>query len=105
MNKWKSETLELESKEQLKSHRKDKWKGVLLQNNLDLEMYHWWANEEKILEQTLFIEADKDYEVRKLVLKSQIDKLSAENKLIYFKEIGVESQDINIWLKPNLMKV
>ena len=102
MSRWISETLDIESKEQLKSHRKDKWRGLLIQNGLDLDLYPWWTDEEKALEQTLWIEANKDYEERKVVLKTQIDKLSVKNADIYFQEIGIEKQDINIWLKPSL---
>ncbi len=105
MNKWKSETLDIESKEQLKSHRKDKWRGLLIQNGLDLELYPWWTQEEKDLERALWLEADKDYEERKLILKSQVDKLSVKNTDVYFQEIGIEKQDTNVWLKPSLEKV
>ena len=103
MSKWKSETTELESKAQLKSHRKDKWKGLLLQNDLDLEMYPWWSDEEKIFERTLFAEADKNYEERKVKLKQELKKLSKENKTKYFQEIGEIEQDEDIWLKPSLL--
>jgi len=103
MSKWKSKTTDLESKEQLKSHRKDKWKGLLIQNNLDLEMYPWWTDEEKTLERTLFAAADVDYEERKLKLKQEIKELSIEDKVKYFQETGVDEQDIDIWLKPSLL--
>ena len=103
MSKWISETTGLESKAQLKSHRKDRWKGLLLQNSLDLEMYPWWTDEEKALERSLFAEADKDYEERKAKLKQEIKKLSKEDKAKYFQEIGETEQDIDIWLKPSLL--
>ena len=103
MSKWKSETTNLESKAQLKSHRKDKWKGLLLQNNLDLELYSWWTEEEKALERTLFAEADENYEERKLKLNQEIKNLSIEDKSKYFQEIGTAGQDADIWLKPSLL--
>ena len=99
-----SETFGFESKSQLKATRKGIWKGLLLRNGLDLEMYPWWTQEEKDLERILWIKADEDYETRKSKLKTQIDVLSVGDKAIYFKEIGIESQDTNIWLKPSLLK-
>lgn len=99
MSKWQSETTGLESKEQLKSYRKDKWKGLLLQNNLDLDLYPWWTDEEKELEEKLWEEADKDYEKRKEDLSKALHKLEALKLPIYFQEIGVENQDIGVWLK------
>ena len=103
-NKWKSETFNIESKEQLKSYRKAMWMGLLLQNNLDLVFYPWWTNEEKDLELTLFVKADEDYETKKIELKQAIKKLSEENKTKYFQEIGVVKQDEDVWLKESLCR-
>ena len=84
MNKWKSLSTGLESKEQLKAHRTHKWKGLLLQNNLDLFRAKWWTPTEEALELTLWDEANVDYETRKTDLKTKIKALKAADKKKYF---------------------
>jgi hypothetical protein len=104
VNKWKSETTGLESKEQLKAHRAHKWLGLLSQNNLDLFLTFWWTQEEKVLEQTLWVEADIDYEVRKQDLKKQLDLLTDSELSQYMEDIGISDigrSDISVWLSPS----
>ena len=99
MDKWISQSTGLESKEQLKSHRNDRWRGLLLKNNLDLLRAKWWTPEEDALELTLWDEADIEYEQRKKALKAQIDNLKTADKEKYLTEIGKEKdEDIDIWL-------
>ena len=98
MSRWKSETLGLESKAQLQSHRKDKWRSLLLQNGLDVELIPFWTQTEKDIEQNLWTKADVDYENRKAILKEQLKALSGDDLKVYFSEIGVDEQDINTWL-------
>ena len=98
MSKWKSETTNLESKEQLKSHRKDMWRGLLLQNGLDIDLIPFWTQAEKDIEQNLWAQADVDYENRKAILKEQLKALSGDDLKIYFSEIGIAEQDVDTWL-------
>ena len=99
MDKWLSSSTGLESKEQLKSHRNDRWKGLLFQNNLDLLRALWWTPTEQALELTLWDEADIEYEDRKKALKAQIDKLKTADKEKYLVDIGCdENTDIDTWL-------
>ena len=104
MSRWKSETFNIESKEQLKSYRKDMWKGLLMQNGLDLEMYPWWTVDEIALESNLFSQADENYEERKLALKAKLEKLAPVYLIRYFDEIGVNEVLIEDWLKTSLVE-
>ena len=83
------------------------WRGLLIQNGLDIEMYPWWTEEEKALEQTLFIRADEDYETRKSELLLHLQALrnaSPEFIKIYFGEIGIAPDTVlEDWLKPSLL--
>jgi len=99
MSRWISETTELESKEQLKAHRKHMWLGLLLSNGLDEDLIPFWTQAEKDLELELWAKADANYENRKVVLKRQLEALDSKELGVYFSEIGVEVQDITKWLK------
>uniref|UniRef100_A0A6M3K0Y5 Uncharacterized protein n=1 Tax=viral metagenome TaxID=1070528 RepID=A0A6M3K0Y5_9ZZZZ len=99
MNKWISQSTGLESKEQLKSHRNDRWRGLLLKNNLDLLRALWWTPTEQALELTLWNEADVEYEQRKVKLKADIDRLKQADKEKYLTEIGMgKDENIDTWL-------
>ena len=105
MSKWQSETTKLESKAQLKAHRRRIWNALLKTNSLFIEEYPWWTDEEKELERQLFTEADKDYEKRKKTLKSDIKKLPVNSQAIYFHDIGIDTAtNIDEWLNESLVK-
>uniref|UniRef100_A0A6M3IX13 Uncharacterized protein n=1 Tax=viral metagenome TaxID=1070528 RepID=A0A6M3IX13_9ZZZZ len=55
---------------QLKATRKVIWLNLLADNNLDLDFYHWWTEDQKILERTLWEQADAEYEERKIELEA-----------------------------------
>ena len=66
MNRWLSDSLGIESKAQLKSHRMDKFRGLLLDSGLDLALAAFWSAEERALEIRLWKLADQDYELEVL---------------------------------------
>lgn len=96
--KFGSDIFNLPSKLWLKYNRKIKWRGLLLQNDLDLELSSWWSGDEKLLEQDLWVEADLDYDGRKVLLKEQLKALSKDDLKVYFSEIGIAEQDVDTWL-------
>lgn len=98
MSKWISESTGLESKEQLKAHRRHQLQDKLADVNLDLKMYPFWLQADKDLEATLWRQADADYESRKVTLTAQIDGLPVNDKTAYFNEIGVTEVTTAIYL-------
>jgi hypothetical protein len=98
MSKWKSETFELESKSQLKAHRKHKFDELLMDNDLDLLNYSFWSQAEKDLEILLWKEADDAYEIRKDVLRPQLTALITNDLVKYFQEIGVPESSVEDYL-------
>ena len=99
MTIWKSETTSLESKRQLQEHRKHYWKRLLVQNELDLDLYHWWTQASKDFERTLWTDADTSYEGKKSTLKTEIKKLAKEEKKQYFRDIKIdENTNEDTWL-------
>jgi len=103
IDKFKSETFGLHSKLQLQAFRKQKWRALLGKNGLDKELIEWWTDDEKAIEAEAWKEADADYEIRKEALKNQLKQLDASTLEIYFNEIGVEPQDVDVWIKPSLV--
>lgn len=53
------------NKKYLKARRKMIWKKKLANAGLDLEMYPWWSDEDKVVERGSWAEADTDYEAMK----------------------------------------
>ena len=102
MSKWLSETFDLESKAQLKEHRKHKWKVLLAENNLDMIFHPFWSAAEIALEITLWEDADANsvygYEKRKEVLRRQLAALDVNELAVYFQEIGVPESSVEDYL-------
>lgn len=98
-----SESTELDSKWQLREFRIQYWRSFLRKEGLDIRLFHWWTQEEKDLERTLWIKADEGYEANKLTLKTRLEKISPDRLKVYFKEIGVSPSLVADWLKPSLL--
>lgn len=98
MNKWKSETTDLPSKAQVKQYRVHLWKVLCAQNNLSLELYPIWAEDEKAQARQLWSDTISDYNHRKAELKQALKSLSPEKQTKYFQEIGVNKQNVDDWL-------
>jgi len=99
MSPYISDTTGLESKAQLKAHRKHRWQGLLLQNGLDPDLQRWWTQEELDLEESLWEQADVEYEERKTALKAKLDKLAPAELDTYFTEIGVAKTSVADYLR------
>lgn len=98
MNKWKSETTELESKSQLKAHRIHKFNSLFIDTDLDMRFYPFFTQAEKDLEASVWNEADQDYEERKADLKIELNKLTAGKRSLYFQEIGETEKPVDDYL-------
>ena len=103
MSKWKSETFDLPSKEQLKAHRQHKMNELLLDNGLEMANFPFWSSAEIALEATLWTEADTSvnhwgYETRKATLRGQLNALDANELAVYFQEIGVPESSVEDYL-------
>jgi hypothetical protein len=98
MSKWISETLQLESKSQLKEHRRHRLNALLMHADLNLLFYSFWSQADKDLETVLWKQADADYESRKTTLKGQLKAINANDLKKYFQEIGIVESNVDDWL-------
>jgi len=80
--------LGIESKEQLKSYRWDKFMGLMLKNNINIMQQSFWTEAEKAKEAELWAIADAEYEANKIALANILNSLSPEDLELYYKEIG-----------------
>lgn len=93
MSKWIAETIGLESKLQLKAHRDHKLNALMRDFFLSP-----WCDADKIIQATLFVTADTQYETNKANLKAQLLAISSTELTAYFNEIGVQEVSLDKYL-------
>lgn len=98
MSRWKSETTGLESKAQLKAHRKHRFNALIGETDLIFAQSYAYTTEERQLADNQWAEADEDYEERKARLRMALDSLSSVDKKKYFEEIGEAERPVNDYL-------
>ena len=101
MGKWGSEIVGLPSKEQLKAFRRQMLNQLMADDGLSLDEYPFWDDDTREAQVELFRQADSDYEERKADLRKSLNNLKAEERAVYFQEIGLDEQDPDEWLAPS----
>ena len=98
MGKWLSQTKQIESKVQLKSHRKRRFDVLKGETDLIFAQSYAYTAQERQLADSLWAQADEDYEKRKTDLRKELTSLSSIDKTKYFEEIGIAKQKVNAYL-------